>query len=194
MRITSSLGAAALVFGFGLATGCGSDSDSGSPKPGSSSPVTGCPAGSCDQAEVQAYGICITDACDAEYQTCYGPDYKTGKYSAGPCATYYTCLAKCSCGDNACLSGCGVAPSDCQLCIANKITYCVSKSTCTAPSCTSGPGELGTCADLAACCSSITDSTYKTLCDTELGGAQKQGGDILCDTFLKAFHALKACP
>src|SRR4051812_21454200 len=145
MRTTSILSAVTLVLGFGLAVGCGGDSDK--PKQGASSPVTGCPSGQCDQAQVQAYGTCITDACDAQYQECYGPDYKSGKYTAGPCAVYYTCLGKCGCGDNACLSGCGLAPNDCQLCIANKITYCVSKSSCTAPSCTSGPGDLGTCDD-----------------------------------------------
>lgn len=194
MRIRFILAAAPLAWAFGLGIGCGGDSDNGSTKQANSSPVTGCPAGQCDPAQVQAYGACITDACDAEYQTCYGPDYKSGTYSSGPCATYYTCLGKCRCGDNACLSGCGVAPSDCQLCIANKITYCVSKSACVAPSCTSGPGALGTCNDLATCCAAITNSTYKTLCDAELNGAKQQGGDIICDSFLKAFHSLKACP
>ena len=178
---------------------CGGDDESTPSKSGSATPsapgMMSCTASSaCDEAETEAYGTCVADKCDADYKLCLGPDYRSGKYSE-VCGEYYTCLAKCDCRDNACFSACGVAPADCQLCLGNHLTYCAQNSGCKQPSCTGNAdaGQLGTCADLAKCCAAITDSTYKTLCQSEYNGA-KGSGDIICSSFVKAFQQLKACP
>ncbi len=173
----------------------GSGTPGGSDMPSAPGMMSCTSSGACDQAETEAYGTCVADTCDADYKLCFGPNYRSGKYSE-VCGEYYTCLAKCGCNDSACFSACGLAPTDCQLCLSNHLTYCAQNSGCKQPSCTAGSadaGKLGTCADLAKCCAAITDATYKTLCQAEYNGA-KGSGDIVCNAFVQAFQQLKACP
>jgi hypothetical protein len=190
-----------LILGMGLATtGCSSGSTkAASPQTtggGSRSPTMQCSTGTCDESEVEAYGACIGKACNAEYQSCFGPSFATGVYDGGPCATYYTCLGKCSCNDTACAQGCGIAPVDCQQCIANTITDCVANSGCTSPVCGDASAQVTaykTCQELAACCAAITDPTEKMLCDSEYQQAAADG-DAICNAFVVGFEKLNYCP
>jgi hypothetical protein len=167
----------------------------GSTSAGSVSPTNQCSTGQCVASEVEAYGLCIEKACDQEYQSCFGPAYASGTYG-GPCGTTYTCLGKCTCGDNACLQACPPASKDCQLCIGNTITACVANSGCKEPTCGAASVHVAapkTCKDLANCCAAITDSTEKLLCNTEYSSG-KTSGDIVCDAFVKGFEDLGYCP
>ena len=186
----------AVLLGTSLAlalTACGGEE---APKSSALSNVS-CPAnppGQCDQNEVNQYGLCIADRCDASYKECFGPTYRSGTFTAGPCATYYTCLARCTCNDNACRAACGIAPTACQICVASKVAPCANSSGCTRPACT-GPAPPGgnTCADLARCCAAITDPFTKELCQSEYAMA-RQYGDYICTTFVQSFRQTGMCP
>jgi hypothetical protein len=69
----------------------------------------------CTQAELDAYGTCVSTACDATFQACYGPGHKSGQYS-GPCGTHETCTSKCGCDDTACRTACGTPATECTSC------------------------------------------------------------------------------
>lgn len=86
----------------------------------------------CTQAELDAYSSCFTTACDATFQMCYGPGFKSGQFS-GPCGTYEACTSKCACTDSACVSACGTQPADCTSCLVGGLLTC--SASCTRPAC-----------------------------------------------------------
>ncbi len=160
------------------------------------SATMGCSTGACNPSDVQAYGTCIESACSQQYTACFGPGYASGDFNGGPCGTYYSCITKCGCKDTACIQGCGAAPTACQMCIANTITNCVASSGCKSPVCGDASAQITgykTCADLMTCCAAITDSTQKTLCNTEYQNAAGSG-DAVCNSFVVAFEKLGYCP
>ena len=180
--------AAGLVVG-----GCGG-SDSNAPPP----PSTGnlmCPTGtSCTPAEIQSYGECLSNACDAEYKACFGPDYMSGQFS-GVCGTVYGCYARCACNDTACRTRCGVPDATCQLCLANNFAGCMNS--CTPPACTGATnpdaGGFYTCADLMRCCGLLTDATQKMVCNIYYQQASPNGNAI-CSPFYQSFKIQGLCP
>lgn len=142
---------------------------------------------SCSQAELDAYGQCPINNCDAELQECFGPGYKTGTFG-GACSTYITCSQKCACGDTACQQACGLPDQACQTCI-QKYSTC-TQAKCPPPAClgtgsssgTSGSSGAGgkTCAQLQTCCNGIADSAKKTTC-LQYYDAVKASGDSACN-------------
>lgn len=143
-----------------------------------------CKPSDCTDQEQQDYSSCLTTQCDAEYAKCLGSDYKNGNFG-GPCKAYMECTTKCKCGDTACTQACGVPPpSECVNCLTQAGQCANSK--CPAPKCYSqqqGGGDAGsssgTCADLAACCASITDATKKATCEQQFAQVQA-AGDAAC--------------
>jgi hypothetical protein len=169
---------------------CGSDDDAKPTAVGSLSCQSA--PGPCDQDETNQYGQCVADRCDAEYQACFGPTYRNGTFG-GPCGTYYTCLAKCGCNDNACRQACGIAPYACQVCLASRLTTCANNSGCKRPSCVAQPPPGGnTCADLLRCCNGMTDPNERSFCISEYQGAVRYG-DFICSTFVQGFRASGMC-
>jgi hypothetical protein len=153
-----------------------------------------CPTnpGPCNQAEVNQYGLCIADRCDAAYQACFGAAYRTGTFG-GVCGTYYGCVTRCGCSDNACRSGCGIAPVDCQTCIATKVAVCANNSGCARPACVGpAPPANNTCADLLSCCNSISDQYQRSFCLTEYQQARAHG-DFICSTFVQGYRESGMC-
>lgn len=146
---------------------------------------------SCTQAELDAYGQCPMNNCDAELQECFGPGYKTGSFS-GACSTYITCTQKCGCGDTACAQACGTPDAACTSCL-QKYSTC-TQAKCPPPACLTGgsSGSSGaggkTCAQLQTCCNGLTDSAKKTQC-LQYYDAVKGSGDTACN----AIYAT-ACP
>jgi hypothetical protein len=174
---------------------CGNDDDNddndGKPMPAAQ---ISCPAnpGACNQAEVNQYGLCIADRCDAAYQTCFGPSYRSGTFG-GVCGTYYGCVAHCPCNDSACRSRCGIAPLDCLTCIAAQVATCANNSGCARPACV-GPAPNGneTCADLLRCCNSLSDEDQRSFCLTEYAEARGQG-DFICAPFVQGYRRSGMC-
>lgn len=187
---TTAIAVASLSITFALAAGCGGEEEAQESPLAKLSCTTD--TGPCSQAEVNQYGACIADRCDAAYQACFGATYRTGSFS-GPCGTYYNCLGRCGCNDSACRVACGVAPTTCQVCIANKIATCANSSACQRPSC-SGPAPPGgnTCADLLRCCQSITDKFTRDLCVLEYNEARKHG-DYICGPFVQGYRQTGMC-
>src|SRR5258708_21921627 len=48
---------------------------------------------------------CVNQKCDATFQECYGPNYKSGTF-AGACGANITCTQKCDCNDATCYGKC----------------------------------------------------------------------------------------
>ena len=90
----------------------------------------------CTQAELDAYSTCFATACDATFQMCYGPGFKSGQFS-GACGTYEACASKCACDDTACASACGTPPAACTTCLAGLLSCAFS---CPLPCATAGLG------------------------------------------------------
>lgn len=167
----------------------GSSSSSSSSSSGGSSTFKNCGSDSsqnttkCTQAELDAYGQCPIDKCDAELQKCFGNGYKTGTFG-GACATYISCTQKCECNDTTCTQKCGLPDEGCQTCLQEYGSCTQSK--CPAPACltqgtSSSSGGAGkTCADLETCCNGLTDATKKSTCLQTLN-AIKASGDAACN-------------
>ena len=133
----------------------------------------------CTDANLQPYGQCIVDACDAQLRECFGSGYKSGAFAGSCGSATTTCLNACPCGDKACQSACGTPGAACTSC-AQSLGQCAS--TCPLPSCVArsssgssgssgASGAAGTCADLGACCASLQDPSIKRGCTTSLSGA-----------------------
>jgi len=153
---------------------------------------------SCSASEVKAYGDCATSKCDSDYQKCLGDGYKKGSYS-GLCGDYYKCLTACDCGDNTCLTDCGLPPSDCTQCLLTA-SQC-TQDKCETPACFNAgdagfafdgslPGSDKTCADLKTCCDSAT--TGKSDCTTAYDQA-KPAGDFACGIVYTALSQNGTC-
>jgi hypothetical protein len=186
------------VFLWLAANGCGDGGDKKAGGGDSAQAVpgmmcSGASSGACDKKEVAAYGQCVQEACGDQYESCFGPDYRDGTYDGGPCSEYYTCVGKCDCGDSKCQTGCGIAPDDCQRCLASQVQQCVVESSCKEPSCTSTnggglSGAKGACDQWKKCCDASTDTSPlgKDLCVMEYNALHSLG-DATCQGFLKAF-------
>lgn len=91
---------------------------------------------SCSPEEVESHSACVVSNCDAEVRLCYGEDYRSGQF-AGPCARSAECIQRCGCSDEACIADCGRDEDPaCHDCQQRAVSLCVSRSGCSAPSCT----------------------------------------------------------
>lgn len=185
---------------------CSSDSSSGSSNSGSgTSAVNKCGSSSsqqssskCTQAELDNYGKCPIEQCDAEYQACLGSGYKSGAFT-GPCKAYFDCTNACACGDTACLTKC-TQDSACTSCLTQKVAPC-TQSKCPPPSCLTGGTTLPTsdagsssgtaCADLDACCAQMTGAD-KDQC-TQIATSAKSAGAAACGPILSQYKTQSKC-
>jgi len=189
-------GAGATGAGGGSGSGTGGTTG-GAPKMCTSSSNT------CTSAEINTYSNCVLAACDTDYKTCLGPNYKTGSYS-GVCATYVGCINACACNDTACSTACGLPDTSCETCLS-QIATC--SSTCTLPACylTTGAGGTsgglggstgtvvgGTCADLLACCNA-SSASLKATCMQAYTSEMQLGGDLACGVALSTLKST-FCP
>jgi hypothetical protein len=156
----------------------------------------------CSTTDLNAYSNCVIAACDSNYKTCLGPNYKTGSYS-GVCATYIGCVNACACNDTTCTTACGLPDASCQTCLS-QLTTC--SATCTIPSCflsggggtggglggSAGTVVSGTCADLLACCNA-TSATLKSTCMQAYTSEMQLGGDLACGVALSTLKST-FCP
>jgi hypothetical protein len=172
--------------GQGGKSGSAGGTSGGVPKTLACMSSTATAGSACTQAELDAYATCVITGCDATFQACYGPGFKSGQYS-GPCGTHEDCLSKCDCNDTACRTACGTAPTECTTCqlgLVSCVLPCV-------PACATaglggsfgglggsfgGPGGSfgglggssgsGTClADALACCNRAA-AANQTACNT----------------------------
>lgn len=158
--------------------------------------------GSCTAAEVKEYGTCVASACKSEYASCFGPGYASGQFS-GPCSSYLSCTSQCSCGDQGCYSACTVS-TECSTCMrsfARCSSGCLGKLTCalegddggvpiadagTLPLPDAGFDLSKTCADLRACCDSLSDLDAKGECSSAHGAASTVG-DVACSALVTVY-------
>ena len=189
-RVMVVLGAALLAASMACSSGGGGGDGGagGDGGGGGGGPKQCAPSGNtmCTQADLDAYGQCAVQNCDAQYQKCMGAGYKSGSFG-GLCGTYISCTQKCGCNDNACYQACGQPDMACTSCLTNDLNACV-QSKCTLPKCF---GVNKTCADLQACCAKLTDMTKKATCDATYN-AVKSSGDIACNAAIQNYKT--ECP
>ncbi|HKO47344.1 MAG TPA: hypothetical protein VJV79_06455 [Polyangiaceae bacterium] len=172
---SSSAGATASSAGKGSGgaptSGGGSTSNGTGGKPAGSG--GGCTLGMMDaEAQCPAAVTCLQTKCKSQFDT--------ASSTTGPCGTYSQCLDACNC-DQTCVSQCAQS-AECK-------TASDAVATCAQASCITeffscigggaggaGSGSAKTCADLTACCATLTDATEKTAC-TQIAGV---GTEILC--------------
>lgn len=184
---TTSTGSSSGSTGSSGTSGTGTSGSSGD-----SSSFKSCnedtPSTTCTQAELQPYDDCLLNACEADYEKCYGSNFKSGTFD-GPCGTFITCQQKCACGDTMCLTACGEPDMACSACIEDAAGC---GNSCTAPACldqgssgssgSSGSGGTHTCADLQPCCDAQTDADTKSACDQVVSSAM----DASCSAYYTA--------
>lgn len=181
----------AMVMGLAVVA-CGSDDSEGSG--GSSGSCSNSVTGNDDCPE---YVSCAENKCKAEYKQCLGDNFMSADFSGSPCESYMTCVLGCDC-DQSCLSNCYAnMPADCKNCMTGPLTSCVSSNCsaelqqCAGTGGTGGSSSGGTCADLAACCSSLSGSD-QTQCQSTYDSV-KAGGDAACGTLLQTYQASGKC-
>lgn len=163
-------------------------------------------------AGAAAFSTCMTDNCDSDLRSCFGPSYASATF-AGPCADYMNCIWKCPCDANAktCEDTCTslLAAGTCLSCLTGNwcmITSCGGPPACILPSLPSPDGGIridgggldgarvdggsfGGCAAAAACCSVIEarlGSSLGQLCMSAVTGST----DAQCDAALERYGSL----
>lgn len=195
------LGAAA-VFG----TACKGDGDgSGGGGSGGSTPIVlpssngqSCSTdSSCtDQAAVNAYSACIQGACAAEYKQCLGPDWESGTFG-GDCKDLMECASQCTDCDQSCIDACTgkYLAGACQGCFTGPLASCavgaITGGTCQIPCGPDLGGTSGACADLEACCNSLSAAEQTSCLSTY--AQLKVGGDIACSAALSGYKSSGQC-
>jgi hypothetical protein len=200
-----------LVLGISFAAlasviACDDDDSSSSSSSGgaSSSAFRQCPgqgggSSSCTEAESKPYTDCLMQQCDAKYQECFGANYKSGDFTGGACATWFSCTNKCECNDTSCRSSCGIPDNACLQCTLGT-QDCSSK--CQAPACasasassSSGGSSSGStsggagCTGLRACCAKMTNEPLKNACNTQANN----GTDPQCSQALSSYESASLC-
>ncbi|MDB4973324.1 MAG: hypothetical protein JWN48_1665 [Myxococcaceae bacterium] len=132
--------------------------------------------GACTSAEAKVFTDCVDTACSSQYKTCYGADYKQGKFG-GACKDYLTCASACPDCDATCVQKCKPS-SECTSCLSSFSSCsssCIDNLDC-ATGGLGGDAGLGglladsgidlskDCDDLAACCKTLSGD-QKTACD-----------------------------
>lgn len=150
------------------------------------------------------YVACVRAHCDPPLSACFGSRYAEDDFTGGTCGDYASCSVASA---DPCHTTC--APdSACQTCIGGLVT-CLNGSTCSVPLCTGGPSSAdaggpvgssdggtaisGTCADLAACCAAMTDTSFRDSCNQTLSDARARGGDAVCAVVYSTYRSAGAC-
>ena len=145
--------------------------------------------GTTDCEGIDEYTECVQEACADEYETCLGPNYKSGNFSGGMCESLADCTEMaddpCSCD----------ADAECINCFVDNLVSC--SQTCPLPSCGGGGGTAGTgsvpqsdktCDDLEACCMSLDDQIGMA-CLMQFD-AIKSAGNVACSAAYSAYAML----
>jgi hypothetical protein len=192
----------------GAGDGTGAGGAGGAGGGGLANPIGLCPpdTATCTQTEWNAYTSCVADACNNQYQVCFGAGYRSGTYG-GSCGPWAQCLVACGCGNPGCRASCPPQTADCASCYANASACLVS---CTIPACAvtsadaGAPGDAGTgmaadgstgvaCAGLMACCQAMGDPGSVSDClDTTATIAGI--GENACQQVLDEYRSLGFCP
>jgi hypothetical protein len=147
------------------------------------------------------YTSCVETACDSNYKTCFGQNYKEGDFSGSPCEAYVECAQGCDC-DTSCLLNCyNNASTECSNCFGS-FTTCAGSCSDELNACAggglggSGSGGTGntgsgTCDDLQDCCDSL-GSDQKPSCEA-LYNATKAGGDQACGAVYSTYKLTGLC-
>lgn len=181
-------------------SGTGGSAGTGGGTAGSGGSTAGSGGGTCDPVngsnDCPAYVDCAEAKCMAEYKQCLGDSFMSGTFG-GPCKTYMECVSGCNC-DATCQQGCTLDQA-CQDCFTGPLTSCLT-SNCSAElqqcagtggSGTGGGGGGATCADLAACCASLSGAD-QTTCQQQYD-AVKAGGDAACGAVIGAYTSSGKC-
>lgn len=199
-------GVVALAIGVACSSSDGNAGSSSSSSGGASSSGTAtgrafhqCPAANtpvnCTANDVDTLNTCIASKCNAQFQQCYGADYKGGSFS-GPCAAYIACQQKCSCADQQCIAACQL-PAACSQCEQG---FATCSSSCQLPACytsdggtssssSSSSGSPGphTCAQLATCCVKVPPGSEQDHCNQIAQNGEDAGSDTACDIAYSSF-------
>lgn len=209
--IRTGYAVALVAVAVSVVVACSSSDDSGSSGSGTSSAkFKSCPTSaqsSCSQADLDTYDNCVLSACDSQYKTCFGADYRNGNFS-GDCGDYIKCQQACACNDTACAQACqGKIAGACQKCVTSfascaqscKAPACETTGTASSTSSTGGTGSTGsgshTCAQLTACvakipagqihdgCNSVAGTNNDAACSESFPSCASQatGGASACD-------------
>jgi hypothetical protein len=148
---------------------------------------TGCGVPSECEAEATRYSGCLQGACNAQYVSCYGPDYARGIYNGGPCSAYQACVEACNCSTT-CQTACGQAPLTCIDCIHGPLQLCTLNAQCAPAQCVAdaGLGNRGACTNLALCCNTLANEVQRLQCTT-LHTSLSPAGDDVCAGVIPAF-------
>ena len=179
--------------GNGGASPSGTGLDNGPWDPELCSPVAqsrGAFPGTCTQADFDKWNTCVVEACQGTFETCYGPEYRDGKF-AGPCQPFIECAASCSCNDADCTLACPGAKA-CADCVQAN----VCGGDCTEPACAlAGTGIDGTktCADLKRCCLGLSDAADSAECASNADMlADIPGGEFTCAGFYGVYRSISS--
>lgn len=160
-------------------------------------------SGACEQqqgeesGDCDAYVECAQEQCQSEYEMCLGSGYRSGNFSGAVCETFIECSIS---ADDQCENDCPLDQA-CQNCFVSTLGSCVS-SKCSAElsECSGGANTnvdldgvgTATCADLEACCGSMSGSDAST-CQMQLD-AVSAGGDLGCSTVYSVYQISGMCP
>jgi hypothetical protein len=176
--------------------------DSGVEAPTRADGGQSCSSNGCTAEQNRPYEDCIYSRCDLPYQACLGPGYRSASYG-GPCASWATCVAKCRCNDTVCREACGYPDWDCQSCVIDQVAPCVNGSGCVQPVCSgadagidagrdAGPDvRTAGCAELAACCASVTVTISRLNCQNAYNGVV--GNELACGRLLDVYRSAGLC-
>jgi hypothetical protein len=157
------------------------------------------------------FSACMTDSCDSDLRTCFGPSYASNSFS-GACADYVTCLWKCPCDGTAksCEQGCLplLVSGSCLTCLTNSacmLATCGGPPACILPIGTPGPdggtpgvdggrtpdggSTAGGCTRALACCSTL-GASLGPICTALVTGRT----DAECDAVLSQPQYAAFCP
>jgi len=146
---------------------------------------------------IDDYVACLQVACASELSACFGPGNASGDFTGGVCAAYATCATSAT---DPCHNDCS-ADAGCQACLS-ELVGCVQGSSCQVPVCPDSDGGTppdagmsisGTCADLQACCASLTDQTAKDSCNQTLAAARERAGDSDCAVVYSSYKSAGIC-
>lgn len=146
---------------------------------------------------IDEYVACLEAACPSELSKCFGPGNAAGDFTGGLCAEYATCATTAT---DPCDNTCS-AEAACQACLG-ELVGCVQNSACQVPVCPDsdggtspdgGTGITGTCADLEACCASLTDQAAKDSCNQTLAAARARAGDSDCAVVYSSYKSAGIC-
>lgn len=156
-------------------------------------------------AGLGAYVACAENRCGPRLVECFGPSYASDDFTGGTCSDFASCSVGAA---DPCHANC-TPSSACQTCVAGLVT-CLEGSSCSLPLCGGAPpgdgGAVtppavpdggtaisGTCADLAACCASMTDASFKDACNQALSDARARAGDADCAVVYSTYRSAGAC-